>query len=326
LVLAVLLVVGTVPSAAGPVPGDRLASFSLPKQSGGVFEWRPGRVTVMSFCAFWCSTWKEQSRRLAEAGKALGGLPVDFVTISIDGRWSEVGAGKISGTVLLDPGRSLSGPLAIEKIPYTVVVDTDGRVHYAAHGITRSQVIEQMVRECVVGDAPDITGPIYLTFDDFPSKDKELDYRLLDVLRKEDVHATFFCICSRVEESGDIVRRAAREGHTLQSHSWDHQAANPKLDRCAKAIKDTVGVEPTLYRPPGSSQCLRIGGKEMSNPVVNPYDFARPGTGEITRRVLLAVKPGGVVLLHAGVSETIDSLPGIIKSLMGRGFSLETLK
>jgi alpha-beta hydrolase superfamily lysophospholipase len=60
--------------------------------------------------------------------------------------------------------------------------------------------------------------------------------------------------------------------------------------------------------------------------VVNPYDFARPGTGEITRRVLLAVKPGGVVLLHAGVSETIDSLPGIIKSLMGRGFSLETLK
>ena len=55
---------------------------------------------------------------------------------------------------------------------------------------------------------------------------------------------------------------------------------------------------------------------------MDPYDYTRPGKEELRRRILLAAKPGCIVLLHAGVSDTIDVLPGIIASLRERGSEL----
>src|SRR5438132_11810952 len=73
--------------ADAPVaPGQPLAAFTLPAYGGGSGGWKPGRAAVLSFCAFWCDTWKEQNQRLAAAEKALAGLPVDFYTVSVDGR------------------------------------------------------------------------------------------------------------------------------------------------------------------------------------------------------------------------------------------------
>jgi peptidoglycan/xylan/chitin deacetylase (PgdA/CDA1 family) len=61
-------------------------------------------------------------------------------------------------------------------------------------------------------------------------------------------------------------------------------------------------------------------------PVVNPYDFARPGEAELTRRVLSAARPDAVVLLHAGVRETRQTLPALIASLRRRGFAFGVLR
>jgi len=334
LLLSCLLIAVALPLAAAPMPGDHFQPFALNELGGQVARWQPGREAVLSFCAFWCDTWKEQSKRLADASKALAGLAVDFMTISVDGRWSELAVGKIAGKALLDPGGTFCRSLGMDSIPYTVVLDKDGRVSYAARGIVRAAAIEKAVRDSISGKPADSGETVYLAFDDFPFDDRDmppgsvrdLDDRLLDVLRCAGARATFFCIGSRVAQNQEVIRRAAHEGHSLQIHSWAHSPENPMIERCSQVLADLTGIKPTLYHAPGSSEFVRIGRERLQAAVVNPYDYTRPGEKELIRRVLLAVKPGSVILLHAGVSQTIETLPEIIRALRSRGFGFGVLE
>lgn len=324
LVLCIIMLTLATHMIAAPMPGSRMGGVSVPVRPSGIYNWKPGRITVFSFCAFWCDTWKEQSKRLAAVQNALTGLPVDFITISVDGRWSELGDGKIQGKVLADNGGTLSKSLGINRIPYTVVVDSNGVISYASEGIVRTSAVQQAVRKAI-GKEPTIkSGVVYLTFDDFPSK--ELNNELLDLLRAQKVHATFFCISSRLGGCGGVDRRAFQEGHSLQVHAWDHDAANPQIERCVQAIGSLTGTKPSFYRLPGHSECLRIGGSRFDAQVVNPYDYTRPGVKELVRRVLMAAKPGCIIQLHSGVSQTINALPEIIRSLRDRGLEFSVLE
>lgn len=334
LVFATILVIMGTGLLALPVPGDHLQPFTLDSSDGANMTWKPGRTTVISFCAFWCDTWKEQSKRLARRSDAARQLPVDFITISVDGRWSERCQGKITGTLLLDLKSSLVRKLGINRIPCTLVIDPKGIVRYSAEGIVREAAVNEAVRSCIGGGTSD-PGTVYLTFDDFPCAGESVsttpagdtDARLLDVLRTNDVQATFFCVCDRLSAMKSIVTRAVADGHSLQVHSWDHQADDPRVQKCVAEMRKTVGVTPRLYRAPGHEECEIISGGGFSGgPIVDPYDYTRPGNDELKRRILLAAKPGCVVLLHAGVSDTIEALPDVIRSLRQRGYRFDVLR
>lgn len=60
----------------------------------------------------------------------------------------------------------------------------------------------------------------YLTFDDGPSKGATP--KVLDILKEEDVKATFFVIGKYVEERPELVKRAYDEGHYIANHGYDH--------------------------------------------------------------------------------------------------------
>lgn len=329
-----LLMTSDVGLLAAPVPGEHFQPFSAAKSDGGTMDWKPGRTTVLSFCAFWCDTWKEQSRRLARCSKAAAHLPVDFITVSVDGRWSERCAGKITGMLLLDLKSTIARRLKINRIPSTFVVDTNGVVRYAAEGIVREAAVNDSVRMCLGEDRSEKAGVIYLTFDDFPCSREaastvpgsDPDERLLDVLKANGVQATFFCICNRLSDADGLVDRAVGDGHSLQVHSWDHQGSD-RVEQCVEVIEKLTGTSPSLYRPPGTEKCEAIkGSRTMTCPVVDPYDYTRPGKEELRRRILLAAKPGCVVLLHAGVSETIDVIPEVISALRQRGCQFDVLR
>jgi peptidoglycan/xylan/chitin deacetylase (PgdA/CDA1 family) len=327
---ALAALVAVRPAVALPEPGGRMQPFILPQSDGSSFRWQPGTVTVFAFCAFWCDTWKTQSESLAAASKALHGLPVSFITISVDDRWTERARGKIPGTLLTDPGSAFSKSLGIDGIPYLLIVDAVGRIREAARGVTRAATIEQAVRGLLEGEPAPHEVTVYLVFDDFPSQARgattDLDDRLLDGLRSAQAKTTFFCRGDHIAGSAEVVRRAAREGHSLQIHSWDHRADRPLLARCVQALQQTAAVTPTLYQAPGSAQFLRLEGEPLALTVVNPYDYLRPGASELVRRVVLAAKPGSVILLHAGVSETVEVLPEIIRALRARGFEFGVLE
>lgn len=305
-------------AAADPEVGKVWEPFRMTDASGGPVQWAPGRVTVLSFCAYWCDTWKQQVPRLQSAKDVTSGLPVDFVTISVDGRWSEV-SGKNNGLPLwLDKGGDFSKSKSIDRVPTTVVLDSVGDVRFVFGSVIRTEDIVNAVHESLA--AKPIAGTIYMTFDDFPPK--EGGEEILDLLRALGVKATFFCMGSRVESEAKLLRRAHREGHSLQCHSWDHNAGDAQLARCMAAFRQVIGVEPTLYRPPGSEQ---IVGEAAHHRMIDPYDFTRPPKKELLRRILPQVCPDAVIQLHAGVRVTEEALPELVAVLLNRGYRFAAL-
>ncbi|HWA82715.1 MAG TPA: polysaccharide deacetylase family protein [Fimbriimonadaceae bacterium] len=305
-----------------PVVGDRIAPFTLATREGRPFEWKPKRATVICFCAFWCDTWKDQLPRVREAEEALRGLPVDFLTVSVDGRWSERGKQAAVGADLSDQGNRWCSSIGIDRVPYTLLLDKEGVVRWASYGVLRSLDLVGAARQALAGKGSG--GAVYLTFDDFPAP-KGND-ELLDVLRAQRVPATFFCVCSRLDAYSDAVRRAVAEGHRLEIHAWIHDEPRTDLAKCQAALR-RFGGDGSLFRPHGSEYVLDASTMaRLSFPVVDPYDFQRPGKDELIRRISGSVRPGAVIQLHAGAQETVAALPDIIAKLRQRGFVFESLE
>lgn len=108
---------------------------------------------------------------------------------------------------------------------------------------------------------------IYLTFDDGPTK--SITPQILDILKEEQVTATFFVLGSRVELNPDIVKRAFEEGHYIANHGYSHtysqiyastQSVIDEYNSTEKAIQEAIGFSDYhsyLFRFPGGSS----GGK-----------------------------------------------------------------
>lgn len=104
---------------------------------------------------------------------------------------------------------------------------------------------------------------IYLTFDDGPSD--RVTPKILDVLKEEDVKATFFIIGVNAESRRYLLEREVAEGHKLGVHTYSHKYgeiyASPEslirdIERCNQVIAQTTGKPSTLYRFPGGSYGL----------------------------------------------------------------------
>jgi peptidoglycan/xylan/chitin deacetylase (PgdA/CDA1 family) len=104
--------------------------------------------------------------------------------------------------------------------------------------------------------APRRPGEIALTFDDGPNP--EWTPRLLEILARHEVKATFFMLGKFAEAQTELVRRVAAEGHLIGDHSWSH----PKLSKCSAkrieeelkrtkgALEQIVGLPVGFFRPP----------------------------------------------------------------------------
>ena len=101
---------------------------------------------------------------------------------------------------------------------------------------------------------------VYLTFDDGPSK--ENTYKVLEVLNKRGIKATFFLIGIYVKWYPDIARQIVRDGHAIGIHCYIHdydviyRSVDDYIDDFEKAhqiIKEVLGIEPKIFRFPGGS-------------------------------------------------------------------------
>ncbi len=177
---------------------------------------------------------------------------------------------------------------------------------------------------------------VALTFDDGPSS---YTSQVLDVLRRYDVPATFFVQGGLVAANADAVKRAVREGHSVQSHTWGHpvlarlsdSAISAELSRASAAIKASTGRWPTCYRPPEGvtsdrvravARSVGLGDEVLWN--VDPSDYRRPPPSTLASRVLAAANGQGVLpVLHDGGgnrANTVAALPTIIETLNARGY------
>ena len=97
---------------------------------------------------------------------------------------------------------------------------------------------------------------IALTYDDGPNDPHTL--RLLEVLAKHNVHATFFLIGRYVQQRPDIVREIVQAGHVVGNHTFTHPLLifmseaeiRQELTQCRDALQDAIGEPSNLFRPP----------------------------------------------------------------------------
>jgi peptidoglycan/xylan/chitin deacetylase (PgdA/CDA1 family) len=122
-----------------------------------------------------------------------------------------------------------------------------------------------------IADEKEVTKSVYLTFDDGPSD--KVTPKILDILKEEDVKATFFIIGKNAERRRYLIEREFNEGHTVAIHSYTHsyrdiyssaQKLLQDIDACNEIIKQVTGSYSSVYRFPGGSFGL---DKELINAV-----------------------------------------------------------
>ena len=186
---------------------------------------------------------------------------------------------------------------------------------------------------------------IALTYDDGPNDPHTL--RLLEVLGRHNVRATFFMIGRYVRQRPDIVREVARAGHVIGNHTMTHpllsfQSAaqtREELVQCRTALTATVGEHSKLFRPPFGGRrpaTLRIArelGLETVMWNVTGYDWNAPPAATIERKVERRIKGGSVVLLHDGGhkemgadrSQTVLATEKLIQKYKSQGYEFVTV-
>lgn len=178
------------------------------------------------------------------------------------------------------------------------------------------------------------TGHVRLTFDDGPGGYTD---QILDILKRYNVHASFYVIGRNVNSYPGQMQRTKNEGHAICNHSFTHAnlarlsraGAVRELSDTQAAIRQTTGVTPGCFRPPYGSynQTVRevVASQGMSLDMwsIDTRDWARPGSSVITRRVLDNTHSGAVVLLHVLNQQTVAALPSIIEGIRAQGYTLE---
>lgn len=195
------------------------------------------------------------------------------------------------------------------------------------------------------------TKRVFLTFDDGPSVNTS---SILDILKQENVTATFFMLGNFVEARPDIVKRAYEEGNYIANHGYSHvyssiytspEAVLDEYNRCNTAVQNAIGVpeyNSHLFRFPGGLVGgkyaeLKVQAKQLlnENNIVNVDWNALTGDSEIKKpteeflmnrlRETTEGKNSIVLLMHDSPAKeiTIQILPQVIAYLREQGYEFK---
>ncbi len=174
---------------------------------------------------------------------------------------------------------------------------------------------------------------IALTFDDGPHTG--YTKQLLSILDKYNVPATFFVVGVQAEKYPDLVKAEEAKGHLIANHTY-HHVSLPKIPReyvtaemlaCTHVISHITGQSPRYFRPPGGeyNQVVADAAEALGYTMVlwtdDPGDYSSPGDDVILQRTLAHANPGGIILLHDGIAQTVRILPRLLQTLKQEGYT-----
>lgn len=206
---------------------------------------------------------------------------------------------------------------------------------------TVSDVVKNEEESKKTNDKQNAEKRVYLTFDDGPSKNTE---KILDILKKYDIKATFFVIGREDDFSIEMYKRIVEEGHTLGMHSYSHdytqiykskKAFFKDLQKIDNLLYKTTGEHAVYYRFPGGSSntvsdvSMKMLAKELEKRGKVYFDWnAMNGDAsgksltkkQMINNVLEDVEKynTSVVLMHdtAGKDKTVEMLPALLDKLL----------
>ncbi|WP_375471547.1 polysaccharide deacetylase family protein [uncultured Nostoc sp.] len=233
---------------------------------------------------------------------------------------------KIHTAQVQEPGKGqinaqLPSSVKVENPTFTVPTKFQGKTVYKVQPSNNEKVIA-------------------LSIDDGPWPKTTLE--MLDILKQNDVKATFFWVGQALQANPDLAKREVVEGHAIGNHTWHHwyrrmdeATAKSEIDRTADLIYKTTGVKTSLFRPPGGflNNGLAAYAKSQKDAVImwsltsaDTDPHAKPQA--FVNNVLKGAKPGFIVLMHDGGGDrhrTVEALPQIISGLKQQGYRFVTI-
>lgn len=163
--------------------------------------------------------------------------------------------------------------------------------------------------------------------------------RLLDILDKYHVKATFFVLGKWVDEFPNETKEIAKRGHEIGNHSDKHPnmtsiSKDKMMTEIASAdakIMAVTGKKPELFRcPEGAYNDSVVNTVELTNHEciqwdVDSIDWRQQGANIEYSRVIKKVKPGSIILFHNAAKYTPENIPRIIEKLKAEGYEFVTV-
>lgn len=186
---------------------------------------------------------------------------------------------------------------------------------------------------------------VYLTFDDGPS---ELTSQVLDILKEEEISATFFVLGKLAERNPELIRRMVEEGHTIGNHTYNHDYEElyehfagfwEQLQRTEDILESLIGERPRIVRAPGGTYrnfdpfyfyYLDQAGYQVYDWNIDSGDSRARDVS--AKQIIETVKEGPFphevhVLLHdgAGHASSVEALPQIIRFFKNKGYQFQSI-
>jgi len=184
---------------------------------------------------------------------------------------------------------------------------------------------------------PEISGAVNITIDDGP--DPVWTPKVLQVLRKHHVHATFCMIGPQAAAHPDLVKQVVAEGHRLCDHTVHHDTTmdhkpfayqkSEIMDALRMIQTASGGARVYYYRAPGGAftpPSRALAAQHGMRPLgwnVDTKDFDRPGVQAIVNTVKSEIHNGPTILFHDGGgqrSQTVAALDQTLTWLKGQGY------
>lgn len=184
---------------------------------------------------------------------------------------------------------------------------------------------------------------LYLTFDDGP--DSAYTERLLNMLKKYNIRATFFVVAHSAAENPALIKRMAAEGHVIGLHSLSHKSAMLQLPHQTRRdfkeslkIMAALGVKINYYRPPWGQvnletpKCIREFGLQKILWDVMAEDWREDTSDEVIQyKLLKRSENGDIICLHDGRGKngaplkTLAALDKTIPLWLEQGYEFKTI-
>lgn len=166
---------------------------------------------------------------------------------------------------------------------------------------------------------------------------------ILDILKKEGIHATFFLSSPWAEKHQQLVQRMVADGHEIGSHGNRHIDLNllgtgeieQEIITSQQVLEKITGQKVRLIRAPNGAYDNKVIstanklGYRVIQWSVDSLDWKRPGPSAVINNVLNGIrsgggaKPGDIILFHASDSapDTVQALPVVLQRLKAKGYS-----
>ncbi|MPT30091.1 MAG: polysaccharide deacetylase family protein [Chryseobacterium sp.] len=178
---------------------------------------------------------------------------------------------------------------------------------------------------------------IALTFDDGPT---DFTPKFLDLLKENNIQATFFCIGKQIEKYPETFQRIIAEGHSVGNHTFSHSNNTgflsgarmiEEIEKCDNVISKIGNIKTNLYRPPfgvtnpNIAKAIKKTKRKSIGWNVRSLDTVIDDEKKIYNRITKNLNKGSIILLHDTSEKTYNVLVDLLLFLGREKYSTFTI-